>query len=128
MSEQGLSLVLSPASDDPPWQSPEYQRELRDFAEAVRKHGLEVSPRVRVQDAIDGGMWLVGEFAVNLAQTSVPTAIAAAVGAWLHARCGRKARLKIGDVEAEAQSVEEVAQLLKLAEKSREDDESGDGR
>ena len=39
-------------------------------------------------------------------------AIAGVVGAWLHAKYGRKARLKIGDVEAEAQTVEEVERLL----------------
>lgn len=39
-----------------------------------------------------------------------------AIGAWLHARYGRKVRLKIGEIEAEAQTVEEVETLLARAQ------------
>jgi hypothetical protein len=35
---------------------------------------------------------------------------------WLKRRNGRKARLKIGNIEAEAQTVEEVERLIKQAE------------
>jgi hypothetical protein len=35
-----------------------------------------------------------------------------ALGAWLKGRYGRKARVKIGDVEAEAQTIKEVGALL----------------
>jgi hypothetical protein len=38
--------------------------------------------------------------------------LAAVAVAWLHARSGRKVRLKFGDVEAEARTPEEVEQLL----------------
>ncbi|MFL9936924.1 hypothetical protein P0D88_50130 [Paraburkholderia sp. RL18-103-BIB-C] len=37
------------------------------------------------------------------------------MGAWITARYGRKVRLKIGDVEVEARSIEEVDQLLQRA-------------
>jgi hypothetical protein len=42
--------------------------------------------------------------------------IAAAAGAWLHARYGRKVRLKVGDIEAEAQTEKQVQRLLEQAE------------
>ena len=42
--------------------------------------------------------------------------VTAAAGAWLHAKYGRKVRLKIGDIEAEAQSVEEVEKLIARAQ------------
>ena len=42
-------------------------------------------------------------------------ALAGILGAWLHARYGRKVRLKIGDIEAEAQTAEEVEKLLDKA-------------
>ena len=89
---QGTSARLSlvPAPDDPPSHSVGYQTELREVAAALRAKGLEVSPRVRVHDAVDGGTWYLGEFAIKLAQTGVPAALAAGVEAWLHARYGRK--------------------------------------
>jgi hypothetical protein len=40
-----------------------------------------------------------------------------AVAAWLHGRSGRKVRLKVGEIEAEAQTVKKVKKLLKQAEK-----------
>ena len=38
------------------------------------------------------------------------------VGAWLHAKYVRKVRLKVGDIEAEAQTVKQVRNLLALAD------------
>jgi hypothetical protein len=46
---------------------------------------------------------------------AVIAATAAICGAWVQARYGRKVRLKIGDVEAEGRSVEEIETLLKQA-------------
>jgi hypothetical protein len=41
------------------------------------------------------------------------------LGAWLTARYGRKAQVKIGDVEAEAATVADVEALLRRAEEFR---------
>jgi hypothetical protein len=41
-------------------------------------------------------------------------------GAWLHARYGRKLRLKIGEIEVEAQTLKQVERLLSIAEASRQ--------
>ena len=49
----------------------------------------------------------------------VVPALSAAVGAWLHARYGQ-VRLKIGDIEAVAQSVEEVETLIARAQQFQE--------
>jgi hypothetical protein len=57
----------------------------------------------------------LGDFMIKFAATAGP-ALGTLIGAWLHARYGRKVRLKIGDIEAEAQSVEEVEKLLQQAE------------
>ena len=48
--------------------------------------------------------------------TLVITPLATALGVWLHAHYGRKVRLKVGDIEAEAQTREEVEKLLVRAE------------
>jgi hypothetical protein len=54
------------------------------------------------------------------------TAIAAAAGAWVQARYGRKARLRIGELEVEARTIGEIEELLKLAAKYRGDQTEGD--
>jgi hypothetical protein len=41
--------------------------------------------------------------------------LSTAVGVWLHARYGRKVRIKIGDVEVEGQSFDEVEKGLEKA-------------
>ena len=38
--------------------------------------------------------------------------MAAVAGAWAQARFGRKVRLKVGDIEAEASTAEEIERLL----------------
>jgi hypothetical protein len=45
----------------------------------------------------------------------LPSALSGALGVWFQARFGRKIRLKIGDVEAEATSVAEIELLLERA-------------
>jgi hypothetical protein len=52
---------------------------------------------------------------VKFAATLGPM-LGTAVGAWLHAKYGRKVRLKIGDIEAEAQTMQEVETLLNKAQ------------
>ncbi|MGF6988758.1 hypothetical protein F0160_36855 [Paraburkholderia sp. JPY303] len=54
---------------------------------------------------------LSGTFVIPLAQVAGPIVSAAAV-AWFQGRAGRKMRLKVGDVEVEARTPEEVEQLL----------------
>jgi hypothetical protein len=47
---------------------------------------------------------------------AVVPALCAALGAWLGSRNGRKVRIKIGDIEAEAQTREDVEALLARAQ------------
>ena len=54
-----------------------------------------------------------------VAATIGPT-LGAALGAWLHARYSRRVRLKIGEIEAEAQTPEEVEILIAYAREVQE--------
>jgi hypothetical protein len=56
----------------------------------------------------------VGALVQQVVTMAAPAATAL-IGAWLQARHGRKVRLKVGDVEAEAATVQEVEQLLERA-------------
>jgi len=57
--EPGLRLIFVPASDDLPQ---EFQRELSEFAEALRGRGIQVSVRSSAFDAVHGVGGLSGEF------------------------------------------------------------------
>jgi hypothetical protein len=76
---------------------------------------VEFSSGAALREAFAAGSAYLGDFAIKLAATVGPV-LGTVVGAWLHARYGRKVRLKIGDVEAEAQTIEEVQELLRRAE------------
>ena len=47
--------MVVPASDDPPLLSRSYQEELRTFSNALSAHGVIVSKRFYMQDAVGGG-------------------------------------------------------------------------
>jgi hypothetical protein len=58
-----------------------------------------------------------GEFVVALTAFAAP--LAALLCAWIKAHYGRKVRLEVGDVKAEARTVEDIERLLKMVQKSR---------
>jgi hypothetical protein len=112
--ERRVELLLVRAPEDPRENEPAFQQELRSFAASLRSTGMTHSQWGMTFDAVDGGGYALGHFAIAV----VPAVIAAAAavcGAWVTARYGRKVRLKIGDVEAEGRTVEEIERLLKQA-------------
>jgi len=111
--EAELKISLLPAADEPSHLAPACQQELRGFEQAFLDEGFPIAAK-RALAKMAGGPFLSGEFVLNLAATIGPV-LGAAVGAWLHARYSRKVRLKVGEIEAEAQTVEEVEKLLARA-------------
>jgi hypothetical protein len=114
MANDQLEIGLIPAGDDPQWETSGYQAELQRFEAALNQEGLEIQAFVRSRKSAEfTSSPLVGDFLV-LAKTLGPAAIAA-IGGWLAGRNGRKVRIKIGDIEAEARTPEEVEKLLAIA-------------
>jgi hypothetical protein len=112
--ELRVTISLLPTADDALVLSPEYQAELGGFVRSLESAGAQiVSSQMYFQDSEESVVRYLGEFTVTFA-----TGIGTAIGVWLHARYGRKVKLKIdGDkVDAQASSVEEVNVLLKRAE------------
>ena len=109
-----LKLTLIRAADDPPLRSSEYQKGLHDFADSLGTAGFKVSVTLELIEAAGGAgpATYLGDFMIELARSPLVVVIGTAVGAWLHARYGRKVRLRMGDIEAEAQTAEEVERLL----------------
>ena len=115
MKTELVRIFLIPASDDAPLRSAEYQEQLSTFHDALATGGLEPSSKQQLNESFGAATVYLGEFGVVLGK-SLATILPAAIGAWLHAKYGRKVRLKIDDIEVEAQTVEEVEQLLARAE------------
>jgi hypothetical protein len=115
-----LYFVLVRAPDDQALSSREYQEELRTFNRWLRSQGVEVSARCYAHDSIGGGGGLSGEFGVvaSALGPALCTAVGTALGAFLNGRYGRKVRLRTGldgKIDVEAQTVEEIKQLVKVA-------------
>ncbi len=105
--------------------SAELDAELQQLYESMRSQGVDVSD-LRKFGSINFGAGIHWEFLngfiAHLAPTVVPI-LGTVLGAWLNARYGRKVRVKIGDIEAEARTPEELERLLEKAQKIRERNE-----
>jgi hypothetical protein len=111
--ETDLKITLLAAPDELSYFTPEYQQELRAFEKAFNDQGVPVDSE-RALAKMAGGPFLSGEFVLKVADKIGPPLIAGVAG-WLHGRAGRKVRLKVGDIEAEAPTIEEVEKLLDRA-------------
>lgn len=121
-----IEIRLQRAPDDAGVADPKFQAELRHFSGALRVAGIDYSQRGIAFDSADALGYPLPEFLV--AFSPAMAALAAICGAWLQARYGRKIRIKIGDVEAEARTFEEIEQLLKRAQEFRDKAPTDDGR
>ena len=123
-----FSLDLVRTAADPPENDPEFQKELSRFGAALRDAGVPYSQSAIAFDSVEGHGYPLPEFIVAMKVLGPPAiaALATAAGAWVQARYGRKVRLTIGDVEAEARTPEEVESLLRIA-KQFQADNSRDG-
>lgn len=100
--------------DDPPASDENYKAGFDIFTAPLRSAQISYSQQMMAFDNAHAVSHLLPEFAVTIVHSAIPV-ISAAAGAWLHARLGRKVRIKVGDIEAEAASVEEVDRLLQKA-------------
>lgn len=111
-----VELQLKRTSDDPAVQDPAFQAELQKFSGSLRAAGVRFSQRVMTFDAVDATGYALAEYVVKELGPAAIGVIGTAVGAWISGRSGRKVRLKVGDIEAEARTIEEVEQLLQRAQ------------
>jgi hypothetical protein len=111
-----LAITMIPALEDPSERGPDYQRQLAEFAKSLRKAGVEYEASTLLLTETSPFIY-AGRFVIKLLQTAGPVGLAGIMGVWLQAKSGRKVRLKVGKIEAEAQTAEEVGKLLKRTEK-----------
>lgn len=108
----GVAIVeLDSAPDDPPKSNSEYQQELGTLLHSLRSNGIAVSARYDALDGVNRGSSLSGTFVVAI--PSLGPVFGALIGAWLDSRYGRRAKLRVGEIEAEARSAKELTKLAK---------------
>lgn len=115
--EGKFTLDMVKAEDEPGGGDPAFQQELSHFSGALRGEGIPYSQSALALDAVDAHGFPLPEFVVAMKTLGPPTitAIAGYAAAWVQGRSGRKVRLKIGEIEAEGRTVDEIEQLLKKA-------------
>jgi hypothetical protein len=108
MEKVDLELTLLPAPDDGEWHNPEFQSVIERFRVDLRSQNIHAAAQ-GVHVASDD---LTGNFIIGLAHLAV-AGLTAVVVAWVHARAGRKIKLKIGEFQVEAHTEEQVIALFK---------------
>jgi hypothetical protein len=134
-----LSFWLMPSPEEY-WKTESYQLELRQFGRDVASKGLTITPAFKrlktIEDKIDyeirceklltgdrphSSGYLEqtppsGEFVIEIVKTLGSLGLGGIIGAWIQAKHGRKVRVKVGEIEAEASTTEEVEKLLVRAQ------------
>lgn len=120
MGETPEGFTLIPASDEPDTavrHIPLPGRGLLHGASALRRGGLFGGYERKSAGPLAG--WELPGLVAALAPAVVGAASAAAV-AWLNGRSGRRVKVKVGDLEAEAGSPAELEKVLKMAQTLRQ--------
>ena len=122
MDFKPLQITLIPASDDLPEESSEYQAQLRAFDEALHENGIETSATVEFLEAAGHDLTpYLGIFKIAL--TGSFSALNLALAAYLKAKHGRTVELDVDGIKTKAASVEEVQQLMQIAQGVKERNE-----
>jgi len=124
---ESIELELIPAPDDLRVNDPAFQAELRDVTASLRMTGAEFSTMQLSLHAVGALDYQLAEFAIKSLGPAVVAGAAGVLGTWIGARSGRKLRVKIGDVKAEAHTPEEIAALLTQAAEFRRSAGQSDG-
>lgn len=109
-----LQISMIPSPEDPPWRSDDYQSELRNLGLALKADGLEIHEVGSHSVRSKGSLPISGEWKVEMGAALEPI-LKAPVGSWLQGRRGRTARLRIGEIEADVRTVEELVRVIKIA-------------
>ena len=107
-----MELVRSP--DDPKRNDPLYVSEVMATAQRLMNSGIRFSQRGMAFDAVAGGGFPLADFTLQVIQATAP-ALAAVLTAWIARKPGRKVKMKVGSIELEANSAEEIKNLIKSA-------------
>ena len=112
-----VRFYLINATDEPETLQPESQIELRSLMQAIRKSKIEIDAPFLTCDSVEAVGGYTGE--ITMLATAFGPILTGIFGAWMQSKVGRKVRLKDGDIEIEARTVEEVGKLLDMVAEQR---------
>ena len=105
-----LQICMIPSPEDPPLRSDDYQSALRSLGMVLRSDGLDIHD----VGARQSSAAMSGEWRVDL-DAAVAPVLQAPLGLWLQARRGRAARLRIGEIEADVRTIDELVRVIRIA-------------
>lgn len=115
--EGKVTIWLERGPEDAETFTREHQMALRTVVAAFEENAIDVDAPFMTLDAADAIGGYTGEIAVLA--TAFGPVLTGILGAWLQSKTGRKVKLKDGDIEIEAQSVEDVRKLLEMVAEQR---------
>ena len=121
-----VRFYLRNALDEPPTFSADGQSALRKVVSALRESHIDAETPFMTLDSADAVGGYTGEIAVLI--QAVSPLLTGILGAWLQSKAGRKVRLKVGDIEVEARTVEEADQLLQRVQALQASQERSKGQ
>jgi hypothetical protein len=117
-----VRFYLVSGEEDPPTFTFEGQSAIREVISALKANKIEADMPFMVMDSVEATSGYTGEIAVLI--QAVSPILTGILAAWLQSKAGRKVRLKVGDIEVEARTVEEADQLLQRAQALQASQES----
>jgi hypothetical protein len=116
MNMPEIKIRLEPAPDDLAERDPAFQGELHTLSVTLHSGGVRYAERAVACFSTTMTGYLLAEFIVKELGPAVIGVLGTALGAWINGRSGRKVRLKVGDIEIEGRTVNEIDQLLQRAQ------------
>jgi hypothetical protein len=122
MGKKPLQITLIPSPADPSEDSDEYQVQLRRFDDSLRRDGFNPSSVIEIMEAVGHDIaHHLGVFNVVLSGSFA--ALNIALGAWIKEKYGRTVELEVGGVKAKAATVEELREILEIAQEFQDHNE-----
>jgi hypothetical protein len=114
VDQEQVTFILCAAPSDPHVSTQEFQTGLGDIAAALHASNIKYSQRIQMFDSVDVPGYGIGQYTLAYAAIAAPI-FSAALVAWLAGRAGRKLKIKVRDIELEANSPEEIDLLIQKA-------------
>jgi hypothetical protein len=112
-----VDVILLPSYDDPAITDVMLNADILRFEAVVGDCAHRQQTMCFSANAPEVSNW-AGDYLIMI--SPVATALIAAAGTWFASKSGRKVRLRVGDIEAEASTVEEVELLVERGFELRE--------
>jgi hypothetical protein len=121
-SPDKIRFILKRFPEDEAQFNREYQAKMGRVFTAFYNEGIKIEATAFAMDAADSVGGATGQF-LTFAKTIGPATIGA-LGVWLAGQNGRKVKIKLGEIEVEANSVKQLDEVMERLGRIKCDNES----